>query len=337
MEKHAYKMVSDLHLFTVRDSAKGFLISLRASGRYKETYLSALSDALAYLGDFADENDWPGVAGITTAHIEEYLVYLRFRPKWFGARKEGKGGPVSQAYFESHYRRLKRFFNWLKERDFCEKNPLDLIPHPKIDERIVPTVSTRELQALIDMVDPKKIHHPSHKWRAIRNRAALFCFIDTPARLSEITGLTVDNVDFDEQTLRVMGKGGRERIMFLGATALESLWTYAKARSEVDAKSEGFWVDYNGKAMGPAWFYLMVKRLGKRAGMPKLHPHQFRHTFAVEWIRQGGSERLLMVQGGWRKIPDTYMRTLSERDAAAMHAELSPGDRLRSSKTNRKT
>ena len=73
---------------------------------------------------------------------------------------------------------------------------------------------------------------------------------------------------------------------------------------------------------------MLLKRLGKRAGIPNLHTHRFRHTFATGYLRSGGSERYLRIVGGWRRIPDTYFRTLDTEDVARAHRQLSPGDRL---------
>ena len=80
--------------------------------------------------------------------------------------------------------------------------------------------------------------------------------------------------------------------------------------------------------MKPTWLYLMLKRLGERADIPGLHTHQFRHTYAVTALRGGMPERVLALAGGWRKIPDTYLRTLGSDDVRRFHADISPADRL---------
>ena len=76
------------------------------------------------------------------------------------------------------------------------------------------------------------------------------------------------------------------------------------------------------------WLYRMLKRLGKRAGVPNLHPHRFRHTFAIKWLEADQPERVLEIEGGWKRIPDTYFATLGEKHAAAAHQRMSPADRL---------
>ena len=319
-------MISGLCLFTVREASKGFLISLRASNRYKATYLVALEGSLAFLAQYAEEQAWPPVGELTTEHLEDYLVHLATRPKWFGER--GAQGKASQSYVETQYRRFKRFFGWLVQRGHLSRNPMDLIPHPKVDEKVVPTVSERDCAALLAMVDPKLYRTPSRRFRAIRDRAMIVMLIDTPGRKTELGGLTTNDVDIDGGRILVMGKGGRERWMHLGAVAVDALWQYLQARASMVVRTEALWVDIAGKAMDPDWLRRMLYRVGKQAAVPNLHPHRFRHTFAVNWLRAGESERVLMIEAGWKKVPETYFRTLDENDAARAHRRVSPADRL---------
>ena len=118
--------------------------------------------------------------GLTTSHLEDYLADFADRHKWFG--EKGPRSTVSQTYVESQYRRPKRFFNWLVSRSHIEKNPLDLIPHPKVDRRVIPTVSDRKIDTLLALVNPKLFDTRSRRFRAIRDRAILIMLIDTPGR-----------------------------------------------------------------------------------------------------------------------------------------------------------
>ena len=88
------------------------------------------------------------------------------------------------------------------------------------------------------------------------------------------------------------------------------------------------WLGEDGRPLATAAIYILLKRLGERAGIPNLHTHRFRHTFAIGYLRSGGAERYLPIIGGWRRIPETYFRTLGIEDIARVHRELSPADRL---------
>ena len=335
------KQVSDLCLFPVRDAAKGFLISLRASNRYAPSYLEALERSLAFLASYADDQAWPAVHQLTTFHIETYLASLQSRTRWFGERDRKAAKPISQSYIETQYRRIKRFFGWLVERGHIDKNPLDLIPHPHIDEKVIQTVSEQEIGKLLALTNPEKARTPSERFRMIRDRAMLYLLFDTPGRRKELTALTIEDVDIDQAAILVMGKGRRERWMPLGTVAMEALWNYIQERAELQArprhgsvsnplaKTTALWVDSSGNGMrDPDWLRLMLKRMGERTGITNLHPHRFRHTYAVNALRAGMPERILALNGGWKKIPATYFRTLGAEDVARFHREMSPADRL---------
>ncbi|MBI2908555.1 MAG: phage integrase N-terminal SAM-like domain-containing protein [Chloroflexi bacterium] len=106
---------------TVREASRGFLISLRAASRYSPRYLEGLEGSLVFLSSYAEEGQWPPVPQLTTEHLEQYLLHLQERQRWFGSRDAGSH--VSQCTIATHYRRLKRFFSWLVERGHLERNP----------------------------------------------------------------------------------------------------------------------------------------------------------------------------------------------------------------------
>jgi site-specific recombinase XerD len=95
------------------NEAAGYLISLKASS-YSPRYIEAMELALRLLTDYAEAQGWSEVFQLTASHIEDYLVYLRERPRWFGKRGRQKA-PMSDSSVETHYRRLKTFFRWLVE------------------------------------------------------------------------------------------------------------------------------------------------------------------------------------------------------------------------------
>lgn len=313
------------HSLDFRTAGQRFLISLRASNAYSKTYLSSLEISLALLSSYAEENDWPGIGGITADHIEEYLIHLQERPKWFGEQGQGN---LSQSYIETQYRRIKRFFNWLVERGHIEGNPLDLIKHPYVNQRTIPTVSDRDMAGLLELVNPRAAHSPKKLFFCHRNRALLYILWDTPSRREEIASLTVESVDWDHGAIHVLGKGRKERWMTLSYQTLDVLYEYRDIRDALRPDTNALWVSYAGQPMDANWVYKMLKRLGGRAEIENLHTHRFRHTYAMNALSAGMQERYLMHEGGWSKIPETYFRTLGPEHIAERHRELSPVGRL---------
>ena len=270
-------------------------------------------------------HQWPDVKEITTEHLEEYLAYLQDRTRWFGVAEPKK---LSKGHINAQYRRLHRFFNWLVDRGPIDENPMHPIKPPGLDEKTVPVVTEDQVRDLLTLADPALARTPAHRFRLVRDRALLYTLWDTPGRLAEIARLRLDDVDLTNGTLLVMGKGRKERRMPIGDAARSVVWDYLQEREALMPRTSLLWVSEQGEALLPNGISQVLKRLGKRAGIADLRPHRFRHSYAVNALRAGMPEQVLKIVGGWRKIPETYFRTLGEEDAKQFHRQVSPGDRL---------
>ena len=319
------KQVFDLSL---RESGKRFISSLKASSRYSEGYLSSLSTSVAMAALYAEEQGWPGVREIITDHMEDYFAYLQGRTRWFGERENVAPKKLSKGHINAQYRRLHRFFIWLVERGYADENPLHLIKPPSLDEKTVPVVSEDQMRDLLILTNPALARTPAHRFRLVRNRAVLYMLWDTPGRLTEISRIRLEDVGMETGAVLVMGKGRRERWMPIGDAVRSVLADYLLEREKLLPNTNALWVSEQGKAILPNGIFQILKRLGKRAGIPNLHTHRFRHSYAVNALRSGMPERVLQLVGGWKKIPDTYFRTLGAEDAMEFHRQVSPGDRL---------
>ena len=113
--------------------------------------------------------------------------------------------------------------------------------------------------------------------------------------------------------------------MPLGDAAKSVLMDYLQEREKLHPNTDALWVSGQGRAIKPNGIFQMLKRLGKRAGIPNLRTHRFRHSYAINALRAGMPERVLQIVGGWKKIPETYFRTLDAEDAMEFHRQVSPG------------
>ena len=284
---------------------------MKAAG-YAELYIDPLERCLAYLATYADDHSWPPIDQITTGHLEEYLVYFRARPLWFGDRARGQGRTPSITYVDSQRRRLLRFFGWLLSRGHVDTNPMELVRRTPPEKKVVPTVPESSVGDLLRLTDPSVARTPGEVFRAYRDRALIYLLWDTPARRAELAGLRVGDVDLDSAVVVVTGKGRRERPMPLGSAACEVIWEYLRERGKVaPGHREELWVDQSGGGLSrPAWLYQLIKRLGLAAGIPNLYTHRFRHSYAMNALRGGMPMPVLEWTGGWSRIPETYLRTL---------------------------
>ena len=313
---------------SLRANGKRFLNSLKASSRYSEGYLASLETTVAMAALYAEEQGWPDLQEITTEHLEEYFAYLQDRVRWFGERTYPEPKKLSKGHINAQYRRLNRFFNWLVERKHVDENPLSDIEPPSLEEKTVPIVTEDQMRDLLTLADPTLARTPAHRFRLVRDRAVLYSFWDTPGRLSEIAKLQLEDTDLSNGTLLVMGKGRKERKMPIGDTARSVIWDYLQEREALMPQTKALWVSEKGEALQPNGICQLLKRLAKRADIEDMHPHRFRHSYAINALRAGMPEQILKIVGGWRKIPETYFRTLGEEDAVEFHRQVSPGDRL---------
>ncbi len=332
-------LVTDLSLIgslSIRDAAKGFLVSMNASN-YSNTYLEPFERTLAFLAMYAEEHSWPAVGGISAEHLEEYFVFFKRRPLRFGAYSSMQGQTPSQSYLDVQYRRLNRFFGWLLDRGHIDRNPLKLIARPRLEEKVVPTVSREQLQDILVYLDPRNSFTRADRFLRLRNRAMLYLFIDTPSRRGELAAMRLSDVDFDNQIVKVTGKGRKERWMPVGAKTLSAIWEYLVAREKVAGRTDELWLGVQGQVLDGSgnWIRIMLRKLGERTGITGLYAHRFRHTYAINWLRSGGQERILRDNGGWRRvIPPTYLRTVGLEDVQKAHGEIAPADSLMDGRRN---
>lgn len=317
---------SDLSL---RDAGRRFITSYRAAG-YSRSYVQSLEETIGYVAHFAEERLWPPISRITTQHLEEYFAYSRTRRKGYGERKYTGNETLSSSYLDKQFRSLHRFWACLVEAKWApvNENVLEGMQRPRAEEKIVPTVSDEQIADLLSLVDPKLARTRLDAFRLTRNNAVVHLFIDTPGRRTEISTMKVADVMLEEEKVQVMGKGRRQRYMPIGRAAQRALEEYLDARDMVFPASDDLWVSESGEGMEPDWIYQLIKRLRDRANIPRLHPHMFRHTYAINALRSGMPEQILKIIGGWRKISPTYFQTVGYEQAVPFHRAISPGDQI---------
>ncbi|MFD3929731.1 tyrosine-type recombinase/integrase [Streptomyces sp. NPDC058614] len=255
-----------------------------------------------------------GVHGVHREHVEAYIGDLIER--------------TSAGNAHQHFRSLKTFFNWAVDEEEMERSPMRTMKAPTLPEVEVPIIPDDSLKKLLGVCKGKDFVDR-------RDTAIIMMFLDTGARLSELTERTQAALDLDLMVVHVLGKGNKERPAPFGRATAVAMDRYLRSASKHLGRAlettDPLWFSVKRKEALTIWGVgTMLERRCVEAGIDHVHPHQFRHTFAHLWKVHRGDEDALMRIMGWRsrQMLSRYGASAGEERARAQHRELSPGDRL---------
>lgn len=208
--------------------------------------------------------------------------------------------PRSQARIISG---LKGFFNYLVFEDYREDNPMDLIETPKIGRKLPDTLSVEDINDLISAIDLSK---PEGE----RNRAILETLYGCGLRVSELIHLKLSDLYFEEDFIKVTGKGNKQRFVPISDINKKYINIYRKevrVHLPIQKDHEDFvFLNRRGKQLTRAMIFTIIKRLAEEIGLKKnISPHTFRHSFATHLLENGADLRAIQQMLGHESITTT--------------------------------
>lgn len=208
--------------------------------------------------------------------------------------------PRSQARIISG---LKGFFNYLVFEDYRIENPMDLIESPKIGRKLPDTLSTYEINNIIAAIDLSK---PEGE----RNKAIIETLYGCGLRVSELTNLRLSDLYFDEDFIKVTGKGDKQRFVPISKLNKKYINLYRneiRIHQKIEVGHEDFvFLNRRGKQLSRAMIFTIIKRLAEDIGLNKnISPHTFRHSFATHLLENGADLRAIQQMLGHESITTT--------------------------------
>jgi site-specific recombinase XerD len=221
------------------------------------------------------------------------------------------------------HRIIKAFLNWAIEEELLEKNPIKKIPAPKTAKIFPFTLDENEVDELFKACDKNTKH-------GYRNYVILLLFIDCGLRLNELISLRTHDLSIAHRSLRIQGKGAKERFVFIGAGTNKALRKWLRIRGNSRDPHGYLFIDRKNEPLKSRWVQEIVARLGKKANLSKrLAPHKLRHVSATMAVRNGMDAFTLQRLYGWENIT-TAMRYVNAATPALQeaHAKASPVDHI---------
>lgn len=290
-------------LHTLRESFALHLDASRSDSTQR-IYLAALDRLIGHL----EANGMPTAArAVKREHVESFVA----------ARRD----TVKPTTLSVEFRALQQFWRWCVEEDEIDRSPMERMKAPKVPDSPVPVVSVDDFRKLLRTAEGRDYNDR-------RDTAILMMMFDTGMRRGELAGLAVDDVDLRDRLAYVTGKGGHTRAVKFGTKTAVAVDRYLRLRrGHRHAGSPALWLGQDGPLTGSGFAQIIAKRCAA-AGLPRIHPHQLRHTFAHEYLAAGGQEGDLQRLAGWRSPQMLRRYGASMADERARKAYTSPVDRL---------
>lgn len=187
---------------------------------------------------------------------------------------------VSAKTLRNYHADLSALWQWAIQQGICNQNPVRQIKAPIAEKKVILPLSKNEIFAILD--ESKRSPNP------FRDRAMILLLLDTGIRASECCNLTIGDLNKVTNHILVFGKGKKERSIPISKNTLNAIDEYLQTRGNKDPNSPIF-VKTNGKPIDRVLLGRILARIGAKAGIGKVHPHRFRHTFAIQFLRNGGN------------------------------------------------
>jgi len=270
-----------------------FLTMLRVernvSTHTMDAYKRDINQYLMYLGDLDKKN----LSDVKSTHIRDYIRLL----------SDGGMAPASISRIISS---IRNYYRFLSSENILDENPVLLINNPKLPKKLPDVLSEKEISLIINAIQESSQFYQ-------RDKAIIELLYSCGIRVTELCNLEMSNLFIDEDLIRVMGKGNKERLLPLGVRSKKYLDDYIKHSRNSHIKKSGssfVFVSRNGNQLTRAMINIILNKWTQVSGLKKsVSPHKLRHSFATHLLEGGADLRFVQALLGHSDISTTQIYT----------------------------
>ena len=254
-----------------------------------DAYKRDINQYLMHLGDLDIKN----LSDVKSTHIRNYI----------GVLSDGGMAPASISRIISS---IRTYYRFLSSENLLDENPVLLINNPKLPKKLPDVLSEKEISLIINAIQESSQFYQ-------RDKAIIELLYSCGIRVTELCNLEMSNLFIDEDLIRVMGKGNKERILPLGVRSKKYLDDYIKHSRNSHIKKSGssfVFVSRNGNQLTRAMINIILNKWTQVSGLKKsVSPHKLRHSFATHLLEGGADLRFVQALLGHSDISTTQIYT----------------------------
>jgi integrase/recombinase XerC len=236
---------------------------------------------------------------LSDLNISEYSqISAETCSAWVGSLYSQNNNPKS---IQRHLSSAKGFFRFLKKNNLIESSPFELISAPKSSSTLPEVLSPEDVEQLLNFKPTNMIE--------IRDMAIVELMYSSGLRVSETANININDFEENKTFLRVLGKGSKTRLVPMGRFAINAINNWLMEREKILNNTDALFLNSKGTRLTVRSIQLRLKKMAVKQGLPPIHPHMLRHSFATHMLESSGDLRTIQELLGHSSLSTTQIYT----------------------------